>query len=295
MLKGWIVYHGFNKTEKLKSHIDLFVATAKSLNVQLEARSTTSLLMLINQKNIPKVEVDFIIFYDKDVKLARWFELQNLKVINSATAIAACDDKVNTYLRLANQNIPLIPTISCPKRFYFIDWSEYQGYLAMAIKELGFPLVIKECYGSYGHQVYLIKDETALIKKLNELGSKEILLQKFIKTKDNSDFRVYVVNHQIISVIKRTNPNDFRANLTLGAKIENATLTIEQQQLVIKVSKLLALDYGGIDLIYDGHTTYLCEVNSNANFLNLRDFNQKNISCDIINHIKEVLHKCMDE
>ncbi len=295
MLRGWIIYHGFNKTEKLKSHIDLFVASAKKLNVELIPCSTTSLLMLINQTKIAKNDVDFIIFYDKDVKLAKWFELQNIMVVNSSSAIAACDDKVNTYLKLANHNLPLIPTISCPKRFYSIDWIEYEQYLDAAIKELDFPMVVKECFGSYGHQVYLVNDKSALIKQLNILGNKEILLQKFIKTKDNSDFRVYIVNHQIISVIKRTNHNDFRANLTLGAKIENAILSPEQQALVIKVSRLLELDYGGIDLIFDGKTTYLCEVNSNANFLNLRDFNQKNIACDIIKHIKGVLHKCMDE
>ena len=58
-----------------------------------------------------------MLFWDKDVFLARAMELSGLTLYNNARAIQLADDKARTALRLAQAHIPTIDTIPAPTCF----------------------------------------------------------------------------------------------------------------------------------------------------------------------------------
>src|SRR5690625_4155038 len=98
---------------------------------------------------------DYVVFTDKDIYLAKQLELLGIRVFNTSEAIAVSDDKILSYQYLAQENIPIPKTIIAPKIFSKTR-SFNERDLQMAIKTLGFPMIVKEAFGSFGEQVYLI-------------------------------------------------------------------------------------------------------------------------------------------
>ena len=57
----------------------------------------------------------------------------------------------------------------------------------------GIPFIVKEAYGSFGEQVYLIHTENDLLKTIHDLGHKPFIIQEFIEHSKGRDIRVNVV------------------------------------------------------------------------------------------------------
>src|SRR5699024_5506280 len=125
-------------------------------------------LNLLSKDNIKLP--DYIIFTDKDVYLANQFELLNVPLFNSARSIAISDDKIATYQALAAKQLPIPKTIIAPK--IFLKPKENSLNINAIIDELGLPLIIKESFGSFGEQVYLIHSKDELVQKVDTLHSK---------------------------------------------------------------------------------------------------------------------------
>lgn len=91
-------------------------------------------------------DYDFCLFWDKDVQLAAQLEGLGMRLFNSSDAIAACDDKALTYLRLKPCGIPMPETVIAPKTFSNVGYTD----LTFA-REIGaqmrYPLIVKECFG----------------------------------------------------------------------------------------------------------------------------------------------------
>ena len=95
----------------------------------------------------------FVLFWDKDVHAARLLENRGWPVFNSAASIALCDDKAKTFLTLQGR-VPQPATVIAPLSFFQAD---YTAFIEQAAAQLGLPLVYKECFGSFGEQVYLCR------------------------------------------------------------------------------------------------------------------------------------------
>src|SRR5699024_4441248 len=89
-----------------------------------------------------------------------------------------------------------------------------------AIKEIQFPMIVKEAFGSFGEQVYFIENKEELDAKINKLGNIPFVFQEFISTSYGVDVRLQVVGEEVIAGMKRKSLNDFRANITSGGTME---------------------------------------------------------------------------
>ncbi len=83
---------------------------------------------------------------------------------------------------------------------------------------LGFPMIVKECYGSFGAQVYLVHDLSECRKLLSEKAGTPMLFQKFLSHTAGRDVRIYMVGGEMAAAIERKNPSDFRANVAAGGQ-----------------------------------------------------------------------------
>jgi len=165
--RGWIVYNGNLYNQKFSEQVEWLKQTAESYNFEIEAIPNNQLLVMIeNGKSsiIPTREKpDFVYFWDKDLYLASQLEAQGLRLFNSKRAIEICDDKALTYQHLASSGIRMPKTIVAPKVYHVV---EDRKHLDIISKEIGFPMVIKESFGSFGEQVYLISDDQELYEKI---------------------------------------------------------------------------------------------------------------------------------
>src|SRR5699024_2029185 len=120
-------------------------------NNELLSLLSTSQLNILPEIDLP----DYVVFTDKDIYLSKQLEYLGVPVFNSANAIAVSDDKIATYQALAKHNLPIPKTIIAPK--IFINGTFDEKIIEHAIKEIQFPMIVKEAFGSFGEQVYFIE------------------------------------------------------------------------------------------------------------------------------------------
>lgn len=303
IMTGWLVVNEFLQSNKfneihvwlmeaaVKQKIDMIMKTNAQLLVDLPAAKQPGMkqtdMVRWNQTNEP----DFILFWDKDVRLATYLEQLGYPVFNSSQAIATCDDKSLTHLTLMKAGIPMPRTILAPKTFDNIGYTN-MDFLMEVAERLGFPMVVKECFGSFGQQVYLAHNLKELIVLLGKTGTKPVLFQEYITSSTGRDIRLQVVGDRVIASMYRYSENgDFRANLTIGGKMKPYEPTVEQCRLAIRCCEILGLDYAGVDILFgEEDQPIVCEVNSNAHFKNIFDCTGVNAADAILTHIRNKLN-----
>ncbi len=268
----WIVVNGYLQQEKF-SDLALFVqesAERKGIsativrNFDLLSIIETGEAKLATDQPLP----DFVLFLDKDIHLARQLELLGLPVYNRSEAIDVCDSKAKTHQALANHGIPMPKTIFPPFTYEGIERQNFDAFSRIG-QLLGYPLVVKEAYGSFGQQVYLIQNENELIELVKKLKHKPFILQEFIEKSRGRDIRINVVGDKVIAAMKRTSEHDFRANMTNGGQSSPYTPTEAEAELAITAARILGVDFAGVDLLFGEDGPLLCEVNSNSHLLNI--------------------------
>lgn len=266
-MNGYLVINAFMKDDKFKDVYDLFLKSFLNKNINLEVKTNIDLLDIINKFQKLENKPDFVIFFDKDIYLAKRLEMLNIPVFNNSKSIAICDNKSLTYLTLAKDGITIPPTIIAPKTFENINFNN-TTFIDEAISKLGLPLIIKEAYGSFGQQVYLLNNKREILDLINnKIVYKDFLFQKFIKTSCGRDIRVNIVGNKIINAIYRENKNDFRSNISNGGSAKSIKLNSKQEEIALNAFKSLNLDFAGIDILFgENDNPIICEVNSNFHF-----------------------------
>lgn len=206
---------------------------------------------------------DFAFFWDKDIRLARALEAAGVRLYNRAAAVEVCDDKAATHLALARHGLPMPHTLVAPMTYREMDRAG-DAFLRRGGETLGFPLVVKECYGSFGGQVYLARDWDELFRLARGMGSKPFLLQRFVAASAGTDLRLYVVGGRVAAAMRRQADGDFRANIGSGGHGEAYTPTAEEEALALTCCRVLGADFAGVDLLAEEGRPLVCEVNSNA-------------------------------
>lgn len=240
--------HELNQPEKLSAELE-------KMGVRMR--------IVRNSPAVSSERGDFCVFFDKDKYAARAIE-KKIRLFNRAEAIEICDDKMLTYLSLDGFPMPeTIPSLLC----YNPECPTSSELLSAAEERLGYPMVVKECFGSLGRQVYLVRDREALRRISERLKPKPHLYQKFVSESAGRDLRVIVVGGRAIAAMRRVSTtDDFRSNAELGGVGERYPLDDAARDLCEKVAKKLSLDYCGIDLLFGKEGYLVCEVNSNAFF-----------------------------
>ncbi|HKL99329.1 MAG TPA: RimK family alpha-L-glutamate ligase, partial [Mobilitalea sp.] len=318
MSTGWLVVNEFLNSSKFSEIHNWLLTAAQKQGIKLVLKTNAELLIDLNTRNRDLknqdiknqdtknqdmknqdmknqdvknqdtlgVKADFILFWDKDVRLARYLEQQGYTVFNSSASIEICDDKSLTHLTLMNADIPMPRTVIAPKTFDNIGYTNLD-FLTEVANCLSFPMVIKECFGSFGQQVYLVKDMDELKDKLAQIGVKPLLFQEFISTSFGRDIRLQVVGKKVIAGMYRYSENgDFRANLSNGGSMKPYNPSEEECELALRCCETIGLDFAGVDLLFgEDDKLLVCEVNSNAHFKNIYDCSGVNAADAIISHI----------
>lgn len=294
---GWLIYNGGLRTPKYMELNELYAVAAKKLNITLELIANDELYSIVEEGHVTiKSAVhankpDFILFLDKDIRLAKQLEKLGYRLFNSSEVIENCDDKMLTFQVLANHGISMPKTIFCPLYFYGTGKGEPEPNFTKHLEmELGYPMVVKEAFGSFGAQVYLVHNHEELVARQKELIYKPHLYQEFIKTSIGRDVRIYVVGDKVVASMYRYSDRDFRANISNGGSMEPYTPNEAFCDLAIAATKALDADFTGVDLLFgENEAPILCEVNSNAHIKNIYDCTGIDVAEFIFKHILETI------
>lgn len=282
-MKGLLITNKYMQNSKFSILKDGFIDAAQSIGINFSHINNFDAYKLLDES----IKYDFILFYDKDIKLAKMLEDKGYILFNSSSAIEICDDKFKTYYKLYNRIIQP-KTISSPF-LYNGDLTNDRQFIQKCENIFSYPMIVKECYGSFGFQVYKIDNQEQLIDSMLKIGNRPFIVQEYISTSFGRDIRIQVVGNEVVCAINRINKDgDFRANITNGAKAYEYIPNDQQIEMALNATKIIGADFAGVDLLFgENDKPLLCEVNSNAHVENIGSICKVNVYKKMIEYIQK--------
>jgi len=185
-------------------------------------------------------------------------------VINNPESIINTRDKWRSLLKLHVHGIPVPETVVTENPFTGKRFCEEHG-----------RVVYKPLIGSLGLGSTLVSDPDIAYQISRNLMN--LMLPSYYQVyleKPGYDFRVFVVGDSVIGAMKRVITNGWKTNIAQGAigvKIEYKDYP-EVFEIALKATKILKLDYAGVDIAYDLKTGkyYVLELNAFPQWEGLR-------------------------
>lgn len=234
----------------------------------------------------PHVLLDRCLSHSKALAIVRAYESRGAICLNPSAVTHTCGDKLLTTLALTDAGVPSPRTVAA---------FSHDGAI-QAAEQLGYPVVIKPCVGSWGRMVGRLNDRDALEAVLEHklaLGGPQhgvIYLQELIHKPDR-DIRAFVVGGQTIAAIMRHGEH-WITNTARGGRAEGLPVSPELDDLCQRA----ALAVGGteqsllaVDLMECPQRGLLvCEVNSTMEFRNSIETTGVDIPARVVDHVLEV-------
>jgi [lysine-biosynthesis-protein LysW]--L-2-aminoadipate ligase len=202
-----------------------------------------------------------------------------IKTINSAEVARICGDKLLTTQALLHHKLPV------PRNMVaFTPESALE-----AIEQLGYPVVLKPCVGSWGRLVAKVNDREAaeaLLEHKQILGSYHhsiYYIQEYVK-KPGRDIRSFVVGDETIAAIYRTSEH-WITNTARGGKASNCPITPDINALSQGAARAVGGGMLAIDLIESADGLLVNEVNYTMEFRNSIDTTGVNIPAKMVDYL----------
>lgn len=290
-MKGLILNNAYYETPTTRYQGKRLASELGKLGVSVDIKKNNYFGAAIKDGSLENAATgyDFCVYLDKDKYLSYAMEKCGIRLFNRHDAIRACDDKAMTFLRLAGSGIAIpktLPGLLC----YTPDAEISADTYAVLQRELGFPMIAKQCYGSLGKFVYKIDNLEELQKISEEMKCVPHLFQQFIAESAGRDVRVICIGGKAVAAMKRTAKNDFRSNIELGGTGTPYEIDGDLCLLTERVANFLRLDFCGIDVLFGKDGYLLCEVNSNAFFGGIEGVTGMNIAGIYAKHIVDSMN-----
>ena len=295
MRRGAVIINGYPNGEKFFRQGNRIAAALTKAGVETDVLKNGDVFVVLTETGEARPSLaktyDFIVYLDKDKYLGELLESSGIRLFNSAKAVELCDDKMKTYLALSGKGIPLVETISAPL-CYTPNASVNLAFLENAAKVLGFPLVAKKSYGSFGAGVRLIHGMPELKKIAQEWLHEPHFFQRFESESFGRDIRVIVIGGKAVAAMERVaQDGEFRSNVELGGVGRKVTVGEEYLRVAESAATALGLDYCGVDLLKTGRDAVVCEVNSNAFFEGIEQVTGVDIAEAYAQHILSMVEQ----
>ena len=278
--EGWH-FHQLKNSLNKRNH-SIISACLSEMSIHLENDKS---LIFINGEKMPHVDnvivrfipggtLEEIVFFLNILKI---LEAMGIKVSNNAVSIEGTVDKLYTSYLLNNNNI------KTPATYVMRSYEEASNFIKDNYKNNTW--IYKPLFGSQGDDIKLIKSRDDL--DAFENPSNIYYFQKYLENSTSYDFRVLVIRKDDnIKYFHMTRyGNTFLNNFSKGAKCIKENVDQKVIDLAIKSSKLLNIDFCGVDIIEYKNKYYVIEVNSVPAWKGLQAVEDESISDWIINYL----------
>lgn len=248
MVKGILVYTSAD-AEYNKWFIDHIIEEGRKCNLDIrlvlsDKEEIPDNDEISDREEVPYNDIDFAIVRNRDSKLCKRLEENNIRCFNSSYVVNIGNDKWEMYKDFNSAGIPVMYTQRT---------------------KLPYPFVMKPVDGHGGENVYLIKNADEYESVIGNIPDDRQgdLIYQVIATEKGRDIRVYVVGGIILTAMERIavdTEKDFRSNYSLNGNAKEHALTDEELKLAAKVADHIKADFVGIDLIYNNGRPVVNEI-----------------------------------
>ena len=215
--------------------------------------------------------------------IVRQFEMIGDFVINKSDAIKSSRDKLRSLQVLAKHGIDMPIT----------GYASHTMDIHDVIEKVGkTPLIMKLLQGTQGNGMVLAETMKAAESVMNAFKQvdADILIQEFIKESSGVDIRAIVVGKKVVAAMQRVAPEgEFRSNVHRGAATKHINLTPDEEEIVIKSTKVLGLSVAGVDLMRSKRGPLVLEVNSSPGLQGIELLTGADVAGEIISFIESSL------
>ena len=204
-----------------------------------------------------------------------------IRTINTARTARICGDKLLTTQALRQHDLPVPRNLVA-----FTPESALE-----AIEQLGYPVVLKPCVGSWGRLVAKINDRQAaeaVLEHKQILGSYHhsiYYIQEYVD-KPGYDIRSFVVGDETICAIYRTSDH-WITNTALGGQASNCPVTPEIDALSRAAAQAVGGGMLAVDLLETPDGLWVNEVNYTMEFRNSIDTTGVDIPDKMVEYIRQ--------
>jgi len=230
---------------------------------------------------LPRVNVEFT---DYGLNVLRQFQSMGVRTIDNAYSLELGRDKLRClqYMMRFGLAFPTTALVHTTEDF------------DTAMSTIGEPpLVIKLIKGTEGVGVFLVEDRKQalnILKTFQQLDA-QIILQEFIAESAGTDLRCFVVGGKVVAAMqRRSQDEDFRANISLGGKSESVELTEAEETLAIEAAQAVNLNVAGVDLIRSDRGPLVIEINVSPDFAALEEVSGVNVAEEMIKFGEKIMH-----
>jgi [lysine-biosynthesis-protein LysW]--L-2-aminoadipate ligase len=191
-------------------------------------------------------------------------EGKGINVINSLNTSIFAGNKLFTHMLLQKARVPT--------PFSTVAFSEEAAL--DALKENGYPMVLKPTVGSWGRMIALLKDHDSAE---GIMESRERMypiyqvyyLEEFVQ-RPPRDIRAIMVGDKVVAAIYRySGQGQWKTNMALGGKAEECKVTKELEEICIKAKNAVQGQIVGVDLMESNEKGLVVhEVNNTTEYKN---------------------------
>jgi len=292
-LNGWIIHKksiGENTEvsrlveEFEKQDIKVRVVNPQDVDIFVDRDDRKSILVKGEPRKLP----DFVLprtgsgttYFIKAI--IRHLERLGVTLINGSEAIDAVKDKLYSQQILGQSSLPVPKTMLV----------KHPINVGLVEKNLNYPMIVKTLSGSYGSGVFMVDDKKQFrqLMKMAELSNARynIIIQECIEDSLGKDLRVLVINGKVVGCMMRQSVDgDFRANITRGGEAIPYQIDEDIEWIGGECARLLNLDIAGVDLLFNGESYTICEVNSAPGFQGMEKYTKINVAEQMVDFIQK--------
>jgi len=210
-----------------------------------------------------EVALERCVSHFRGVHATAAIESYGVPVINKHSTAETCGNKVLNTLAFKKAGIPT------PRTYLSFTVESTLD----ALREMGYPSVLKPVVGSWGRLVSLVEDSTSATVALEHREMMFPLYQIYyaqeMVKRPPRDLRVFVIGDDVPVAIYRVNETgDWRTNTARGGRVENCPVTPEIMELATKAAAAVGGGVFGVDMMESERGLLVHEINSTVEFKN---------------------------
>lgn len=202
-------------------------------------------------------------------------ERLGLLIINPPQAIERSVDKYCSLTLLQENGIPVPRTAV----------TESHEEALKCFHELGGDVVVKPLFGSRGVGTTHLDNPDVAVRIFGTITFYHgvLYLQEFIDH-GGSDIRAFVVGDRVVAAMRRMS-NNWKTNVSSGAKPLSLNLSQELENLAVKAAKIVGCKVTGVDIVERPQGPVIIELNSQPGWRGLQSVTKTNIADEIISYV----------